>query len=111
MIGDDLANTTQTTDDMTYNSTSDTNKIQAHGAFNVTETPQDGWKVTDASCTVFYMNGTEKETYTSDDVGNETATGLVEIPEGAVDPMDFVVCDYVNSAAANITINKDSGMY
>ena len=49
--------------------------------------------------------------YKATDLGTETATGEVTIPAGAVSPMDAVVCDFENSAAANITINKDSGMY
>ena len=57
------------------------------------------------------MDGTtEVITYFADsnDLGVD-GNGLVEVD--AVDPMEIVVCDYINTNAANLTINKDSGMY
>jgi hypothetical protein len=102
--------TNNATDPMVFNGTTETHKIQSDIAFNVTEVTQQGWKVTLASCTVNDMNGQEKETYdaVSADLGNETANGLVQIPAGAVDPMDAVICDYENDSKALIKIIKNT---
>jgi hypothetical protein len=86
---------------MNFNGTTETHKIQSDVAFNVTEVAQEGWKVTLASCTINDMTGTPKQTIPSTDLGDESSTGKVIIPAGAVDPMDEVICDFVNSAAAN----------